>query len=275
MKKVLNLIAIALLLTYVSCKDEKKETAATNEQMKMVMAIHDEVMPKMSSMGSLVGELSSKEDSTEMGLQYKAARRGLQDAHKTMMDWMQGFGSRFDSDEIFNGKPLSEQKQIWLDEEEEKVKAMREQIYSSIEKAEKLLGRNSALKTKTHLKLKGVEGTGFRLNGGRPIRSDKASTVEKLRGCVTILADMGMTNKEKVLYLQFVGPNKDVIKDNAKTITIEGKVYSKKVELVFMGEESQICDFITVPEGSLKSGNYTLNIFEDQRLITSTEFELN
>ena len=86
---------------------------------------------------------------------------------------------------------------------------------------------------------------------------------------------MGMTNKEKVLYLQFVGPNKDVIKDNAKTITIEGKVYSKKVELVFMGEESQICDFITVPEGSLKSGNYTLNIFEDQRLITSTEFELN
>jgi hypothetical protein len=29
------------------------------------------------------------------------------------MDWMQGFGSRFDSDEILNGKELTEQKQIW------------------------------------------------------------------------------------------------------------------------------------------------------------------
>ena len=56
-----------------------------------------------------------------------------------MMNWMQGFGSRFDSDEILNGKELTEQKQIWLDEEEEKVKALREQINSSIENAEKIL----------------------------------------------------------------------------------------------------------------------------------------
>ena len=34
---------------------------------------------------------------------------------KYMMDWIQGFGSRFDSDEILNGKELTEQKQIWLD----------------------------------------------------------------------------------------------------------------------------------------------------------------
>ena len=60
---------------------------------------------------------------------------------KYRMDWMQGFGSRFDSDEILNGKELTEQKQIWLDEEEEKVKALREQINSSIENAEKILGK--------------------------------------------------------------------------------------------------------------------------------------
>ena len=29
---------------------------------------------------------------------------------KYMMDWMQGFGSRFDSDEILNGKELIEKK---------------------------------------------------------------------------------------------------------------------------------------------------------------------
>ena len=57
---------------------------------------------------------------------------------KYMMDWMQGFGNRFDSDEILNGKELIEQKLIWLDEEEEKVKALREQINGSIENAEKI-----------------------------------------------------------------------------------------------------------------------------------------
>ena len=52
---------------------------------------------------------------------------------------MQNFGSRFDAYEILNEKVLIEQKQVWLDEEEEKVKALREQINSSIERAEKIL----------------------------------------------------------------------------------------------------------------------------------------
>ena len=60
---------------------------------------------------------------------------------KYIMDWMHGFGSRFDSDEILNGKELTEQKQIWLDEEEEKAKALREQSNSSIENAKKILSK--------------------------------------------------------------------------------------------------------------------------------------
>jgi len=142
MKKVLNILTIMFLIANFSCKNEKKaDVKASNNQMKEVMAIHDEVMPKMSSLGSLVGELSSKEDSTEIGLQYKTARIGLQEAHKSMMNWMQGFGNRFDSDEILNGKELSEQKQVWLNEEEVKVKALRDQINSSIDMAKKLLDK--------------------------------------------------------------------------------------------------------------------------------------
>jgi len=107
------------------------------------MAIHDEVMPKMGKLGRMVGELKAKVDTTEAGMAYEKAMRDLQDSHKAMMDWMQGFGDRFDSDEILNGKGLTEQKQEWLNEEEEKVKALREQINSSIEKAENLLKEDS------------------------------------------------------------------------------------------------------------------------------------
>ena len=133
--------AICTLLTLVflfSCK-EKKEAEDTLTQMKEVMAIHDEVMPKMGTIGKLVAELKSKVDSTESGIAYEVAMKDLQAAHKSMMDWMKGFGDRFTSDEILNGAELTEEKQIWLNEEEEKVIALKEQINTSIKNAEKLL----------------------------------------------------------------------------------------------------------------------------------------
>ena len=124
----------------LSCKEEKKTTESQETtQMEEVMAIHDEVMPKMGVLGRLVGKLKAKVDSTEQGMVYEKAMKDLQAANNSMMQWMQGFGDRFDSDEILNGKVLTEQKQKWLDQEEEKVKALREQINSSIEKAEALL----------------------------------------------------------------------------------------------------------------------------------------
>jgi len=150
---------------------------------------------------------------------------------------------------------------------------------SSIAEAEalqrqRILELNKELKTKSYLTLQGAKGSGFRLQGRNPVSTNKASTIEKLRGCVTIMADPTMINKEKVLYFQFLGPNMGVIEDNANIITVQGNVYSKKVELVFMGEETQVCDFITIPEGSLKAGKYTINIFEDERLLDSAEFQL-
>ncbi|PKA97972.1 hypothetical protein B0O79_1652 [Flavobacteriaceae bacterium MAR_2009_75] len=138
MRKLIVLLTIPFL--FMSACKEQKETS----QMKEVMAIHDEVMPKMSKLGDLVGELNSKEnDSTEIGKKYKQARKDLQVAHKSMMDWMQNFGNRFGPDEILNGKELSEQKKQWLDEEEEKIKEVKEHINKSIDNANSLLGRDN------------------------------------------------------------------------------------------------------------------------------------
>lgn len=134
---ILILTLVALFLT--GCKEVKEDPELT--QMEQVIAIHDEVMPKMSTISKLVSELKPKVDSTEMGIEYAAAMKDLQDSHKSMMDWMQGFGGRFDFDEIQNNKALSEEKQAWLDEEEEKVKALKEQINTSIAKANRLLGK--------------------------------------------------------------------------------------------------------------------------------------
>jgi len=141
---------------------------------------------------------------------------------------------------------------------------------------QKILELNRELKLKSYAKLQegATEGTAFRLRAGRPLQTNKASTVEKLRGCMTILSENDKTPTTKILYFQFLDPNMAVIEDNANTISVSGNTYSKRVELKFFGEELDICDAITVPEGSLDEGIYTLNVFEDERLLSSSEFQL-
>jgi hypothetical protein len=139
MKKYILIIATLVLAITAGCKEEKK-APSMSDQMKTVMAAHDEVMPKLGKMGRLVGELNSKEDSTKIGMKYRQARIDLQDANKSMMDWMQSFSNRFDSDEISKGKELSPTKKPWLNEEEENVKIVKEKINTSIANAEALLG---------------------------------------------------------------------------------------------------------------------------------------
>ncbi|MDB2606313.1 hypothetical protein N9Y48_00905 [Zobellia sp.] len=134
MKKIILLVSLVFVSITISCSSKPDQT-----QMKTVMAIHDEVMPEMGKMGRLVGELSSKEDSTKVGLKYTKARKDLQEAHKSMMDWMQNFGTRFTSDEILNGKELSKEKQVWLEEEQESIETVRDQMNESIKVAEELL----------------------------------------------------------------------------------------------------------------------------------------
>ncbi len=131
------MLSVLIAVAY-SCKDQNND----NSQMKNVMAIHDEVMPKMGTIGKLVSQLDEKITNDASSDDYVAAREELKAAHKAMMDWMKGFGDRFDGDEILNGKALTEEKQKWLDEEESKVKALKDQINSSIGQAEELLKDN-------------------------------------------------------------------------------------------------------------------------------------
>jgi len=132
------LLCMALLAG--ACRGEKKESPdQESNRMEVVLAVHDEVMPRMPEIGRLVARLKPMADSTEAGLPYLRAMKDLQDAHQAMMDWMKGFGDRFDHAEIMEGKELSAEKREWLAEEEVKVRAMRDQVVKSISAAEALL----------------------------------------------------------------------------------------------------------------------------------------
>lgn len=170
---------------------------------------------------------------------------------------------------LLTGKYEDTRKQI----QELKLKSKALAKAESLQRS-KMKELNKELKTKKYLELQTVEGSAYRVRSGKSIRTNKASTIRRLRGCVTILADASLVNQEKVIYFQFLGPNMGIIEDNANTITVNGNIYSKRVELVFDGEQTEVCDFISLPEGSLEPGEYTLNIFEDQRLLKTSSFYL-
>lgn len=140
MKNILYIATIAIFISFTSCKESKKTETETSK-MSEVMAIHDEVMPKMGTLGKLVGQLKPMADSLGVESVEFKAMKDLQEANRSMMDWMQGFGDRFDADEILNGKDLTDEKKKWLLEEEEKVKQVKENINSSIANAEKILSK--------------------------------------------------------------------------------------------------------------------------------------
>lgn len=175
----------------------------------------------------------------------------------------------------YNNKQLAEK----YDNAQQEVEILRASS-SSLAEAEalqrrKILELNEKLKTKSYLKMDFSEGKGYRMRSAKPVGTNKATSIEKLRGCVTVFADASEPESEKVIYFQFLDPNKQIIEDNAMTITVNGNVYSKRVSFLYLGSEQQsICESVTVPEGSLIEGMYTLNVFEDERLITSSQFEL-
>ncbi|MCK0157444.1 hypothetical protein MWU65_09665 [Cellulophaga sp. F20128] len=133
---------------------------------------------------------------------------------------------------------------------------------------------NNELKNKTYLKLDKTDALGIRIRNGKVIYTNKASIITKLNGCTTVKGNPNESNAAKTLYFQFLDPNKRVIAHNANIIQLNGNEYSKRLDLIYTGINKEVCDEINVPAGSLHPGFYTLNVFEDEKLLSSKEFEL-
>lgn len=154
-----------------------------------------------------------------------------------------------------------ENKAVTLEEKEADLRRLNKKI-------------SEELRIKSYLRLEDPEGSGFRMRSNSAIQTNKASTISRLKGCVTIQEDLNIIKEDKVLYLQFLDPDNSIVADNATTINVNGNTYSKKVVFVFRGEKIGVCESITIPEGSLPAGTYTLNVFENEKLLASSEFQL-
>ncbi|MGB7394387.1 MAG: hypothetical protein WA913_08345 [Pricia sp.] len=135
--KLFSYFFVAMVLGTASTFAQDSEKEQT--KMEEVMDAYDQVMDRMPELAKLIGKLETKADASYEKQKYRDAIKDLKAANESMMDWMTGFGNRFEADEMMKGKPLTEQKQKWLLEEEKKVARLREEINLSIQQGNELL----------------------------------------------------------------------------------------------------------------------------------------
>ena len=101
MKKLAFVSALLLSGIMISCtsnsesesttQEETTEKSPVEEARENVMALHDEVMAKMNTMGKLRTELGTMQDTLNPIAEIDSAIVNLQNAHDDMMNWMGEF----------------------------------------------------------------------------------------------------------------------------------------------------------------------------------------
>ena len=122
--KSITLFLIGILL--VSC----------NNEMEAVVAVHDELMPKMSDISRLQEQITEAVPDSLRTADQQKVLDDLESANTAMMDWMRAFGGAFDFEEINKGKPLTAAKTDSLKKYAQSVEALKEQMLSAIEKGQ-------------------------------------------------------------------------------------------------------------------------------------------
>ncbi|MAN27817.1 MULTISPECIES: hypothetical protein [Mesonia] len=146
MKKTLVFIFAGILL--VSCGEKQKaskEKQHYDESIDEILVVHDEVMPKMGALSSLIEKTETKIDTTEIGKEFENVNQELKQAHELMMTWMKDFGEKFPNalvDTTYSKEEYEKREPI-LSAEKEEVKEMKDRVNKSIEKAQELLTKTS------------------------------------------------------------------------------------------------------------------------------------
>ena len=139
-KKIGFYLIIIFLIT--SCVGNSKKDKQTENMLnpkvdslyKLVVAKHDEVMPKTVDISKLTQVLRSKLENTKDEVEKEKILNlleGLQSAHDAMFDWMGAFKGLHTNEEFYQKKP--EQELInYLKDEETKIERVAKIMLESI-----------------------------------------------------------------------------------------------------------------------------------------------
>ena len=111
---------------------------------------------------------------------------------------------------------------------------------------------------------------------GRQIPTERAGRSDKIKVCFTVAKNMLAEAGDKELYVQVIDPNNNVLGANDQ-VQFEDQVlnYSLISRFNYENRNLNICEYVAASEDTkFEEGRYTINVFNDKDLISTSEFVL-
>ena len=111
--------------------------------------------------------------------------------------------------------------------------------------------------------------------GGKIKETKRASRADKIRVCYTIAPNTLAQAGDRVLYVQVINPDNNIIGDKSNiTFGQDLLTYSKSESVFYENQALNVCAIVGNTGQDVLKGLYTINIFDAQRQIGSTTLML-
>ena len=111
--------------------------------------------------------------------------------------------------------------------------------------------------------------------GGKIKETKRASRADKIRVCYTIAPNTLAQAGDRVLYVQVINPDNNIIGDKSNiTFGQDLLTYSKSESVFYENQALDVCAIVGNTGQDVLKGLYTINIFDAQRQIGSTTLML-
>lgn len=109
---------------------------------------------------------------------------------------------------------------------------------------------------------------------GKQIPTERARRSDKIKVCYTVAKNKLVVAGDKELYVQVLDPKNNVLGANEQ-IQLGGNTlnYSLVSKFNYENKSIDICEFVT-PNGEFAEGNYTVNVYNEKELVSTTKFNL-
>lgn len=113
---------------------------------------------------------------------------------------------------------------------------------------------------------------------GKVVASSSAKRVSSIEVCYEVSKNTIAKSGEKEFYIQVISPEDKVIGGRIFIQNDEGQYLniSKVSKFRYQNKSMKVCDYVTaLADEDFTKGKYTVNIFEQTNLISTSQFELN
>ncbi|MGB1268666.1 MAG: hypothetical protein ACPG45_02930 [Flavobacteriaceae bacterium] len=133
------------------------------------------------------------------------------------------------------------------------------------------------IESASEISIVGLKGIALiQKSSGKQIPTTRARRADKVKICFALAENKIAEQGTKVLYVQVLDAKNNVLGKN-DVIEFEDKIlnYSYSTEFNYTNKTLDICNYLQAPKDGFEKGNYFVNVFRGNKLVSNSSFSLD